>query len=132
MEQPSPDAAGVAGDAAALAKLLNNWASRTHKSQPLDVGPMRGLMGAFARQGAAEAGRLDWDQAAQFYLALGAFNQALNDRTGKAPATAPLQVIRDRLQGAFPSGYDSPRLYDEAKKTEVGRQLRIAQQLLAP
>jgi hypothetical protein len=132
MQQPTPDAAGVVREAAVLAKTLNGWSGTIHNSKPLDAGPMRDLMRAFVQRGAREADRLDWDQAAQLYLALAAFNQALNDRTGKAPATAPLQVIRDRLQGAFPSGYDSPRLYDEAKKTEVGRQLRIAQQLLAP
>jgi hypothetical protein len=132
MQQPAPDAAGVVRDAQAVAKVLSGWSGQIYKSATLGEGPLRCRMRAFAGWGAAEAGRLDWDQAAQLYLALAAFNQALDDRTGKAPATAPLREIRGRLQGSFPPGFDSPRRYDADAKKEVGEQLRKTQQLLAP
>jgi hypothetical protein len=133
MQRPGPDAAGVVQQGAPVAGALNAWASRIHAGPTLTEDRMRGLMRAFADQGARRAEALDWDQAAQLYLALAAFNQALSDPpAGKAPATAPLRAIRARLQGAFPPGYDSPREFGAAAKMELGRQLQAISKLLAP
>jgi hypothetical protein len=133
LQRPRPDAAGVVQQATPVAGALKAWADRIHGSPTLQAEQMRGLMRAFAGQGAGRAAALDWDQAAQLYLALAAFNQALSDPpTGKAPATAPLLIIRDRLQRAFPPGFDSPRQFDAAAKKTIEQQLEQVQQLLGP
>jgi hypothetical protein len=123
----------VAREAEAAAKVLDGWAGRIARGQPLDAGQMRTLMRAFAAQGAERAEKLDWDQSAQLYLALAAFNQALSDPpTARAPATDQLWSMRGWLQGAFPRGYNSPKLFDEKAKADLRLQLRKVQQLLAP
>jgi hypothetical protein len=133
MQRPGPDAAAVAQGAAPVAGLLRDWADRVHGGPTLPPDQMRGLMRAFAGQGARRANALDWDQVAQLYLALAAFNQALSDPPAeKAPATGPLRVIRQGLQSAFPPGYDSPRQFNAAAKEKLGQQLRQVQELLGP
>jgi hypothetical protein len=133
MQRPGPDAPAVAREAEAVAKVLDGWAGRIARERPLDAGQLRTLMRAFAAQGAESAEKLDWDQAAQLYLALAALNQALSDPpTRRAPATDQLWVMRRPLQGAFPKGYNSPQLFDAKAKADLGRQLQEIRTLLAP
>ncbi len=133
MQRPGPDARAVAREAAAAANVLGSWAGRIASSRTLDADQMRSLMRAFAAQGAERAKGLDWDQAAQLYLALASFNQALSDLpNGKGPATGPLRVMRSRLQRAFLPGYDSPKEFGPKAKTDLGQQLQKVQQLLTP
>jgi hypothetical protein len=111
MERPGPDEAAVARQAGAVAATLKGWAGRVHASGPLDAAQVRGLMRAVAAAGEKRADTLDWDQAAQYYLALAALHQGLGDLSGRRPParlTDDLLRMRRKLQGAFPPGYDSP------------------------
>ncbi len=133
MQQPGPDRNAVAQQSEEAAKELGRWTGRVAGGRVLDADQMRALMRSFAAQGAARAEKLDWDQAAQLYLALAAFNQALSDPpAARAPATEPLWAMRGWLQGAFPKGYNSPKLFDEKAKADLRLQLRKVQQSLAP
>jgi hypothetical protein len=135
MERPGPDAAAVARQAGALAAKLESWAGRVHSSQQLSAEQVRGLMRAFSRDGEKGGDTLDWDQAAQFYLALAALHQGLGDLSGERPParlTDDLLQMRRKLQDAFPPGYDSPLRFDPLAPPSLRSLFQKAHEQLAP
>jgi hypothetical protein len=113
MQRPGPDASGVAREAASALKTLDGLLGRALRSGATSP-EVRERMKALAADGARRAGTLDWDEATQFYLALAALYQGLCDMGEPAPAPvrADLIGLRNRLKGAFPPGFHSPRLFN--------------------
>ena len=113
MERPSPDARRAGVEAADLARAFDGWLGRLESARPAGPGRMRGLMARIAGQG-RNSRKPDWDAAAQAYLGLAALHQGITDLDpGAVPADVggELAVLRGRLQGAFPRGYDSPKYF---------------------
>src|SRR5262249_366390 len=102
------------------------------QGKPLAAEDVRRLMAAFAQEAQTRKGALNWDEASQRYLALGALHQALQDLTCP-PSPPPLRedllkmrrTREDRLQigrtlkGAFVPGFDSPRGFPPAAERRV-------------
>jgi hypothetical protein len=112
MEQPGPNAASVAKEAAKASDILGHLLKQAAAGRPLDAAQMRSYLNSFVSNGEKLADKMIWDQAAQQYLALAALHQALFDRGDPLATSGKLkpgmQAIKKRLRGAFPKNYDSP------------------------
>jgi hypothetical protein len=111
MQKPTPVAADVAEEAKKAAEALDQWAAKAAAQKPLSAADAKKVLDGLIAEGEKRAGAMDWDEAAQYYLALAAFHQAWGDLGGApAPGLRPdLGRYRDKLRAAFPPGYDSPR-----------------------
>ena len=135
MQRPGPSPAGVARQARAASTVLDGWLIRAQRTPTLTGAQVRGLMQGLAGDGAERADALDWDEATQFYLGLGAMHQALGDLTGQqppAPVTNDLIAIRNRLKGAFVPGFDSPRRFDPLAEPTLRDQFEDIRKQLGP
>jgi hypothetical protein len=128
MEQPGPDAAKVAKEAGEVSAILDGLLKQAASRPALDDAQLRAYFKRFVSEGEKIADRMTWDRAAQLYLSLGALHQALFDK-GDPLATSGklkpgLEAVKKRLRGAFPKGFDSPRLFDPLAKPTLAEQLR--------
>lgn len=114
MRRPYPDRARVkqsaANAAARWTQDLNAW------GRPLDSAQVGRWLQLLDDKANNDLNRASWDQAAQLYLALSAFDEAQDDMQIK-PSAPPrkrlLQTLRNQL--GFPALFDSPRGYDPSK-----------------
>ncbi len=127
MQRPAPDAAGVAVEAKAALKLLDDWIQQEEKKQYTGA-EAKALFRAFLDAQMKNANALDWDQATQLYLALAALHQGMKD-LGEQPAdptalSNDLRSVSQRLRTAFPRGSDSPSLFDPTARPDLAEQLK--------
>jgi hypothetical protein len=145
MERPGPSSREVAAEAEKSSALLAKLLSDVEKSKPLDLPRIRGFMAACVADGLKKTGRqviveeatsttpaktregaqideMTWDRAAQLYLSLAAFSEALSDAGARQPTLIrnDLLAMKSRLKGAFPKGSDSPQNYDPLEKPAKG------------
>lgn len=114
-----PNASAVADAAGDLSKQLHLWQSQkaaaflANGNAPSHIHQfLRGLAGE--QNDHAAPAVVDWDTAAQFYLAAVALNQnALNQKqaggAGSPEFTEAVKSLRRHL--AFPAGFNSPRMF---------------------
>jgi hypothetical protein len=112
MARPLPDRQQVAQQAQGAADQLSQWLVRARAGRYDNPAALRGLLARFAKENPKLA-PANWDQAAQRYLALGAFYHALGDlHPGhrNQAVKASIQALVKPLE--FPPGIDSPRTFD--------------------
>jgi hypothetical protein len=128
MERPSPIAADVAKEAAAVSKTLDGLIRRAAAAPALDAAQLRGYAKAFLDDGTKRAPGMDWDDAAELYLAVAALHQALSDLGDPVVRSGALKpgllVVKQRLRGAFPRGVDSPQEFNPVRPPTLADQLR--------
>jgi hypothetical protein len=132
MERPGLRPDGVVGPAREAVKALDGWLKEVQGKPAMTPEGVRRLMAAFAREAQTRKGALNWDEASQRYLALGALHQALQDLTCP-PSPPPLREdllkmrrvredllrIRRTLKDSFKAGFDSPREFTPAAERGV-------------
>jgi hypothetical protein len=129
MQSPSPNPTPAANQARELARALDGWARKFATEGQLDRGRVDESFTGLARDGARLGDRMSWDEATQYYLALAAYQQSRSD-LGGADIPPALLALRNRLQGAFPEGDDSPRAFDPLAAPPLRQQFNtIAKQL---
>ncbi|MBW3540367.1 MAG: cytochrome c family protein [Planctomycetes bacterium] len=142
MAKPYPDRDEAAKMAGELQAELGQWAGRIAADE-LTPEEARQLLARVLDNG-GELAELDWDAAAQTYLAAVALWHGLADastegeRPDPTPLTSSLESIRDALR--FPSEqqapaaqYDSPRDYNQKKIERLRNEFQqIELQLAAP
>jgi hypothetical protein len=131
MQNPGLDAAEVAKEAAGLIETLETWLGRV-QVEKIEPAKMKTMMKAFLDQaqvktgdGKPRADAMNWDEAAQLYLALAALHQELathGDPTSGERKQALLNV-QSRLRQSFEKGYDSPRRFDPVQPPELSKLL---------
>jgi hypothetical protein len=108
-----PDPKKVVAEAAKASRLLDRWMDATDK-ECWDKKALERLLAALAKD-EPEAGRADWDRAAQRYLGIAAVYNALGDMDERYRNDGELKTVlhrlADRLSDAFKEPavkYDSP------------------------
>jgi hypothetical protein len=114
MRRPYPDRARV--KQVALTAAMRWTQDLTAWGRPLDTGQVARWLQLLDDKANQELTGASWDQAAQLYLALAAFDEAQEDMQIKPSAATRkrlLQALRSQL--GFPALFDSPRGYDPSK-----------------
>ena len=80
-----------------------------------------------AQRGRTEAAALDWERAAQLYLALEALAQG---QDLKGPVRTGVRKLATELKSAFEPGYDSPRKFNKDARHKFAEQLEEVREKL--
>jgi hypothetical protein len=135
MQKPSPSAAQVAPKAEKVSRILGAWLDRVESKSSFKRSTIERLMAGFLRDGETRADAMDWDQAAQLYLAVAALGRGLENqepgRTQRAEREEALAAIQNRLRRAFPPGSNSPSGFDPLDKPRLAEQFKTLREGLA-
>jgi hypothetical protein len=130
MQAASPNRTAVAEQTGAVARRLDAWTAR---GGVLQLDSAQSLLRSLAREGAAKAYGLDWDQATQLYLALTALDVGLESRD-PTPALekvrGELKKMAAELKGSFEPGYNSPRQFARKARPFLAEHLNVIDKLL--
>jgi hypothetical protein len=114
MQFPDTGRGRVEQEAGELAGLLENALARIAPRKGPSFQDTNDLLDAILSDAKARGDIMSWDEAAQAFLAV----QALSGKLATSPDTAPpaavkeqLELLRNRLQGAFVKGFSSPRRF---------------------
>jgi len=116
-----------------VAAVLDGWLADLNSRPTLTRDEIAELMLQLIPTGENAALKLDWDQTAQYYLALAALNGGLTDLDREHPADVVKKDIRAiglRLKNAFQPGFDSPRRFNPAAKPLLSEQFQAVRQHL--
>jgi hypothetical protein len=133
MERPGSPPAAVAAHGRKTLQVLDGWLDKINRGDPMTADQIGKLLKALAAEGEKRALALDWDQTAQFYLALAALNDGLKDLDPNHPAAALRKDIRSiglRLKRAFQPGFDSPRAFDPEARPLLDAQFKAVREQL--
>lgn len=123
MSQSAPDARKAGALAKAASGILARRARALVEGASLSTQGEGELLARLARETGREAGRLEWEQQAQRYLAMVALREDIRRRAGRFDAAfeKPYLDLRDALIGQFPPGHDSPRADSDESKAARDR-----------
>jgi hypothetical protein len=127
MQTPGSRREQVQREAGNLEVALAAWRKALQSQPAWDPKHLQELMEGLAKEGERRADTMDWDQAAQLYLALSAVYVGRKELAGAAPpgpVEQDLRRLRDRLRASFKKGYDSPRDFDPLADPPLKTQLQ--------